>query len=189
MPSVDDVINRLLKHSDPETRDDFPLELEGWFARVVEPLLDGVPEGTWGVVQHGKELAVLLLAGDSGASLIEIGAKQESISVTHLGELTGGVYAETHTPEGIHLSKSFTFAHPRILPPGAVTHLGELTSGVYAETYTREEIHLSKSFTFSHPRIPPPGVLEFQPLEESEWEKCDVLRALLRNWSTGSARE
>ena len=150
MPSVDDVINRLLKHLAPETRDDFPRELEGWFAQVVEPLLDGVPEGTWGVVQHGKELAVLLLAGDSGASLVEIGAAQENIFVTHLGELTGGVYTETHTPNGNHLSKSFTF---------------------------------------SHPRIPPPGVLEFQPLGESEWEKCDVLRALLRNLSTGAVRE
>ena len=189
MPSVDDVIDRLLKHLDPGTREDFPLELESWFARIVEPLLDGVSEGTWGVVQHGKELAVLLLAGDSGASLIEIGAKQESISVTHLGELTGGVYTETDTPEGNHLSKSFTSSHPRISPPGAVTHLGEISSGVYAETHTPERIHLSKSFTFSHPRIPPPGVLEFQPLGESEWEKCDVLRALLRNWSTGPARE
>jgi len=150
VPSVDDVINRLLKHLAPETRDDFPRELEGWFAQVVEPLLDGVPEGTWGVVQHGKELAVLLLAGDSGASLVEIGAAQENIFVTHLGELTGGVYTETHTPNGNHLSKSFTF---------------------------------------SHPRIPPPGVLEFQPLGESEWEKCDVLRALLRNLSTGAVRE
>ena len=150
MPSVDDVINRLLKHLAPETRDYFPRELEGWFSQVVEPLLDVVPEGTLGVVQHGKELAVLLLAGDSGASLVEIGAAQENIFVTHLGELTGGVYTETHTPNGNHLSKSFTF---------------------------------------SNPRIPPPGVLEFQPLGESEWEKCDVLRALLRNLSTGAVRE
>ncbi len=122
MPSIDDVTQLLFRYWKPESRESFPIELEDGLARVVGPMVEGIPDGAWGIVHHGEQFAVLLIS-ESGASLVEVDGAETSISVTHLGELPGGVYVETLIPaQGArgYLLGSFLFSHPRIPAPGVL---------------------------------------------------------------------